>query len=276
MRIASLGSGSKGNATLIATDTTVLMVDCGFPLSALRRRAEQRSFDLASLDAVLVTHEHGDHSSGVSALANAYDLPVYLTHGTAASGRLDRCRQLLRFDADTRFEIGDIDIRAVTVPHDAREPVQYCFESGGQRIGVLTDLGSVTAHVCAAFSGCDLLLLEFNHDRDLLRVGPYPPALKRRVGGDWGHLSNGQALDLLQAMDLERLRGLVIAHISEQNNSRERIESLIRERQPALSPLLCWAEQGEGFDWLGTADTVDEPHRGLATAASLRPGLKAY
>ncbi|EED32440.1 metallo-beta-lactamase family protein [gamma proteobacterium NOR5-3] len=248
--MASLGSGSRGNATLIQTQQSCVMVDCGFTLKEIQRRAAQRQVDLGSLDAILVTHEHSDHSSGVAALARCYHIPVYLTHGTFASGRIGRCPQIQVFNGDTQLHIGAFTVRAVTVPHDAREPVQYCFESAGHRAGVLTDLGSVTSHVRDAFDHCDLLLLEFNHDRQLLAEGPYPASLKRRVGGDWGHLSNAQAAKLLGQLNLQRLEHLVIAHISEKNNSRDAVEEQLRQTDPELLAKTIWASQAHGFDWI--------------------------
>ncbi|MFT7286342.1 MAG: phosphoribosyl 1,2-cyclic phosphodiesterase [Halieaceae bacterium] len=250
MKIASLGSGSKGNATVLRGGATTLLVDCGFSLREMRKRAPRLDLDLASITAILVTHEHGDHCSGVRALARAYGLPVYLSYGTAGSGRLGDCSDMCRFNADAEFSIGDIQIRAVAVPHDAREPVQYCFEQGGTRVGVLTDLGCITPHVLSAYAACDLLLLEFNHDPEMLARGPYPAALKRRVGGDWGHLSNEQALGFLKGIDTARLQQLVVAHTSAQNNSRESVESLLHIAFPELLSGLCWAEQEEGFSWL--------------------------
>jgi phosphoribosyl 1,2-cyclic phosphodiesterase len=199
---------------------------------------------------VLVTHEHSDHAAGVNALARRYDLPVYLTHGTASSGRFSGCSTLRCFNADSQLLFGEMQVDAVAVPHDSREPVQYRFSEAGVCVGILTDLGSITPHVRAAFGSCDLLVLEFNHDRELLHGGPYPAALKRRVGGDWGHLSNSQALALLRSIDLDRLQRLVVAHMSEQNNERARVEALLRDELPALLPILHWAEQDEGFPWL--------------------------
>lgn len=250
MRMASLGSGSRGNATLLQVEQSCVLVDCGFTLREIQRRAAERQVDLASLDAILVTHEHSDHSSGVAVLARHYDIPVYLTHGTLASGRIDNCPQIRTFNGDTTLQIGAFTVQAVTVPHDAREPVQYCFESGEYRAGVLTDLGSVTSHVRNAFDHCDLLLLEFNHDRQLLAEGPYPASLKRRVGGDWGHLSNTQAVKLLGQLNLQRLEHLVVAHISEKNNSRDSVEAQLRQIHPGLLARTIWASQANGFDWI--------------------------
>ena len=256
MRIASLGSGSGGNATLVEAAGTRLLIDCGFSLRELSARAARRGFDLASLDAVLVTHEHGDHANGVAALARRHKLPVYLTHGTASADRLAGCPNQCHFNADSSFSIGAIAVDAVAVPHDAREPVQYRLRHEKFCVGVLTDLGSITAHVRSAFGACDLLVLEFNHDREMLRSGPYPPPLKARVGGDWGHLSNAQSLQLLAAADLQRLQWLVVAHVSEQNNARGCVEALVEEHLPELMPRMCWADQDTGFDWL---PLVSEP-----------------
>lgn len=267
MQLASLGSGSKGNATLLRAGDTCVLVDCGFSIREVEKRGSALGFSPADLDAIFVTHEHTDHCSGVAALSRRYRIPVYLTHGTLASGRLDGCFDTHAFDADTELQIADLLVHAVAVPHDAREPVQYQFSSGDSRVGVLTDLGSITPHVCQAFRDCDLLLLEFNHDPELLAAGPYPAVLKRRVGGDWGHLSNRQAVELLLRLDHERLRHLVIAHTSEKNNSRACIESMLEGSVPALLPRIVWATQGAGFAWLEAADVVAT--NPLPVAASL-------
>lgn len=260
MRMASLGSGSRGNATLLQAAETCILVDCGFSLRDIQRRAARRGIDLGDLDAILVTHEHSDHASGVATLARHYGIPVYLTHGTLASGRVANCPDVRAFNGDTQLHIGAFTVQAVTVPHDAREPVQYCFEYGGQRAGVLTDLGSVTSHVRSAFDDCNLLLLEFNHDRRLLADGPYPPALKRRVGGDWGHLSNSQARELLGQLNLQRLEHLAIAHISEKNNSRDCVEAQLRDLDPVLLDKAVWACQGAGFDWIEASRDTTAPN----------------
>jgi len=263
VEIASLGSGSRGNATLLASPRTKLLIDCGFSLREIERRAAARAIDLSALEALLLTHEHSDHAAGAAALARRHGLPVYLSHGTARATGLDVAGGLdLRcFDAGSSFRIGDLQVLAVPVPHDAREPVQYRFDCAGIRVGVLTDLGSVTAHLQGVFADCDLLMLEFNHDRDMLRAGPYPPALKRRVGGDWGHLSNGQALELLDGVDRQRLRHLVVAHVSEKNNCRERVLAALSQRFPELLPGLCFADQVRGFDWLSARSLAAPPAR---------------
>ncbi len=250
MRLASLGSGSKGNATLVAAGTTLVMVDCGFSLRETRRRMDRLGVHPDQLDAVLVTHEHSDHSAGVAVLSRNHDVPVYLTHGTAGTGRIDGCAATVRINAGDRFRIGELDIEAVPVPHDAREPCQYLFHHAGRRWGVLTDLGSVTPHVIDSYRGCDGLLLEFNHDSEMLWQGDYPEPLKHRVGGDWGHLNNAQAVSFLKATGVDSLRHLVVAHVSENNNCPERAKQALADVMDPADERLVFADQGDGFGWL--------------------------
>lgn len=249
MHFASLGSGSKGNATLVRAGDTLLMVDCGFSLRETVRRLERLSVRPEQLDAILVTHEHSDHCAGVAALSRKFEIPVYLSHGTAGTGRCDGSHQFNCFNTDESFRVGCLDVRPITVPHDAAEPCQFRFSWDKQALGILTDLGSVTPHVLDSFRQCDSLLLEFNHDLGMLNAGSYPPALKRRVGGDWGHLNNTQAAELLRQLGGAPLGQLVIAHISENNNSRQKTEEALLSVLDSLEGVV-WAEQAVGFDWL--------------------------
>lgn len=249
MRLGSLGSGSKGNATLIESDSTCVLVDCGFSVRELKRRLCNQGRDIEQLSAILVTHEHGDHMRGVWPLARRYGLPVYLTAGTAKAAGSTVTKSTHIVDARTAFKVGNIEVLPVAVPHDAREPVQFIFCAQGRTMGVLTDLGSITAHVVERFRACDGLLLEANHDVDMLAKGPYPHLLKKRVGGDWGHLNNVQAAQLLGHLDTGRLQGVVIGHMSEQNNCPK----LVREQmEPLLEgvPSVSYASQDHGADWL--------------------------
>ncbi len=249
MRFASLGSGSRGNATLVESGSTLLLVDCGFSLRATEARLDRLGVSGQDIDAVLVTHEHTDHCSGVAKLSRKYEIPVYLTRGTWASGRCEDPWAVEYFHSDAPFEIGAIRVAPIAVPHDAREPCQFVFESGASRLGILTDLGSVTAAVVDHYRHCHALLLESNHCTQMLRDGSYPYALQQRVGGDWGHLNNHQAAELLAQISSQQLLHLVIAHISEKNNCLQRV-------QDAFHPLLesmdsvTWADQQDGFDWL--------------------------
>jgi phosphoribosyl 1,2-cyclic phosphodiesterase len=249
MRFATLGSGSKGNATLVEANGTRVLVDCGFSLREAQARSERLAFDLDSLDAVLVTHEHADHVGGVARLALSAGIPVYATRGTAAACEDLKACDWREITPHAAFRIGELEIQPFPVPHDAREPCQFAFAHGGARLGVVSDLGRITAHVISVLSGCDALLLEFNHDAMRLADGPYPPSLKRRVGGDWGHLSNTQAAGLLRAMDRSRLQQLVLTHLSEKNNTPELARAAACD---ALQDDPAWcvcAEQDEGSGW---------------------------
>lgn len=249
IKFASLGSGSKGNATLVQAGDTLLMVDCGFSLRETTRRLALLGLEPRQLDAILVTHEHSDHSSGVAILSRKHNIPVFLTHGTLGSGRCDNCFRHQHFSFSEHFTIGCLEVKAVAVPHDAREPCQYRFYYKGKSLGVLTDLGSITPHVVDSYHGCDALVLEFNHDQQLLHEGEYPHHLKRRVGGDWGHLNNAQAAALLEQINYSGLRHLVVAHVSENNNSRQCAEQALLSVLPSMAGVV-WADQANGFDWL--------------------------
>lgn len=257
MRFASLGSGSQGNGTLIQTPNTVLMVDCGFPRKEAEARMLALGVDPGQLDALLVTHEHSDHCAGITALSNAHNIPVYLSHGTARHKKLAGCARQVRFNAGEEFSVGDIQVTSVPVPHDAREPVQYRLATPDTVLGILTDLGSITPHVVAAFSGCHALLLEFNHDRKLLQAGPYPATLKQRVGGDYGHLNNEQASELLAQIDTSKLRILVAGHLSQQNNTAEHTRAALDSVRDLHQAAVFMASQDLGFDWLCPSEPFD-------------------
>ena len=249
MRIASLGSGSKGNATLVQYRQTTVLVDNGFSLRRFRERLARFEMEPQSIDAVLLTHEHGDHSSGVERLCATYDIPLWTAVGTARAV-LAPGFDYQRLVAGESVRIGDIDVLPVTVPHDASEPLQFVFQQSdsGKRLGILTDTGHVTRHIVDVFSSLDALLLEFNYDVDMLETGPYPDYLKQRVGGNLGHLSNDQSVDLLRRIDTSSLNCLIAAHISEKNNTTTIVDRLLRELEEVPDPVL--ANQETGFDWI--------------------------
>lgn len=252
LRFASLGSGSRGNATLVEWDAGRLLIDCGFSVRETVHRLERLGRRAEELTAILVTHEHADHIKGVAALARRYGLPVYMTPGTYNSRNLGELPDLRLIEAYTPFLLNDLHVIPVAVPHDAREPAQFVFEYAGLRLGILTDLGSITAHVEAHYQDLDAMVLEANHDPVMLASGSYPASLKQRVGGLWGHLSNQQAAGLLQRLNCARLQHLVVAHISQKNNSLELA-------QAALAPVIAevkqvtFACQNQGFDWLSVS-----------------------
>ena len=249
MRFASLGSGSRGNGTLVESGDTCLLIDCGFTVKETERRLARLGRSVDDLSAVLVTHEHSDHIKGVGPLARKHALPVYASHGTAQYEGMAGLPDLCEVNTHGTFLVGDIEISAVAVPHDAREPCQYVFANRDRRLGLLTDLGSITPFVIEQYRDCDALVLEFNHDSDMLAVGPYPPSLKRRVGGDWGHLNNHQAAQLLSMVEQARLQHLVMAHISEKNNTVALAEQALGAVMTRCEAVLS-ADQEGGFDWL--------------------------
>lgn len=248
--VSSLGSGSKGNASLVAFADTLLMIDNGFSCKETEARMFARNIQAEQVTHILVTHEHSDHCKGVSAFANKYSLPVFMSYGTSLHKSAGSIEDLRIFDSHSAFNCGEIKVSPVVVPHDAREACQFIFQVNQKKIGLLTDLGSVTPLVYEQYSDCNILLLEFNHDYEKLLSGSYPAKLKARVSGDFGHLSNRQACEFLRKVSTDQLDYLVAMHISEQNNCAKVVEQEIKEVE--LNPLtqLILAKQNQGFDWL--------------------------
>ena len=251
MRFASLGSGSEGNALVVRVGETVLMMDCGFGLATTETRLARAGLTAHDIDAVLVTHEHSDHIGGVARFARKYKVPVWLTHGTAkAINQGSLSGALLNFvDPHAAFSVGDVQVTPYFVPHDAFEPVQYVFSDGNARLGVLTDTGSITAHIQNTLSGCDALVLECNHDLDMLMNGPYPVGLKKRVAGKFGHLDNLTAASLLSAIDCSRLKHVIAAHLSQRNNLPVLATAALAEALGCETGWIGIAGQESGFAW---------------------------
>jgi phosphoribosyl 1,2-cyclic phosphodiesterase len=257
MRFCSLGSGSEGNALIVEVSngltTSHLMMDCGFGLAETEMRLARVGLQPNDLDGIVVTHEHSDHLGGVARFARKHMIPVWLTHGTARVLNERALPQALTHYVDPHegFAVGDIAVTPYTVPHDAYEPVQYVFSDGAYRLGVLTDVGVTTTHIEESLANCDALVIEANHDIEMLRTGSYPASLKQRVGGRFGHLDNHTAAALLGRLKTPKLQHVFAAHLSKQNNT----EDLAREAfANALSCEAGWvgiARQDTGFDWRG-------------------------
>jgi phosphoribosyl 1,2-cyclic phosphodiesterase len=251
VRFASLGSGSQGNALLVEVNATRLLLDCGFALSETVRRLARLGLSPRDLSAIVVTHEHEDHIGGVARFARKHGVPVWLTSGT-----LRGLETLFDIDIDLRlirgygaFAVGDVQVEPFPVPHDAREPAQYVFSDGARRLGVLTDAGHVTVHMQRCLSGCDALVLECNHDPDLLRAGDYPDRLKTRIASRFGHLDNASAGALLAGIDRSRLQHVVAAHLSQSNNRPDLARESLATALGCAASWIAIADQQSGLDW---------------------------
>lgn len=249
IRFASLGSGSKGNALLVESGRTRVLVDCGFGPREMATRLDRHGVAPDSVTAVLVTHEHADHVGGAARCAARFGWALHASHGTAAAaGRLAGAG-VRHFDSHAGFAIGDLEIHPYPVPHDAREPTQFVFSDGASRLGVLTDAGAITPHIVAMLKECAALVLECNHDAEMLAKGRYPPPLKQRIAGGFGHLENGAAADLLRAVDKEKLRHVIAAHLSEENNTPELARRALAGALGCAPDWIGVASQSEGFGW---------------------------
>lgn len=249
MRFCSIGSGSKGNGTLIQQGETCVLIDNGFTLKEFENRLAQKGLTPLNLSAVLITHEHSDHIKGVGPLARKYRIPIYCSHGTAQYPGLGDIPSLKVIDSHEDFHIGEFCITPVVVPHDAREPTQFVVSHGEFRVGILTDLGSLTPYIIEKYQNCHGLLIETNHDVAMLRRGPYPPKLKVRVEGPLGHLNNEQAAYFLTQINQSQLQYVVATHISEQNNQTALAIQNICTALACEADDVIMANQESGFDW---------------------------
>ena len=253
MRFASLGSGSKGNCLVAEAAGSRVLLDCGLAPRETARRLERCGLAPADIHGILVTHEHDDHAGHAYAFAAQHGIPVHLTHGTRraqeAAGKADAGVALNEIRGGEPFAVGAIHVEPFTVPHDAREPVQFVLGDGARRLGVLTDLGASTAHVEAMLTGCDALVLETNHDLDLLWGGDYPKWLKERIAGPFGHLDNAASGRLLGALDRSRLKHVVAAHLSQQNNTAALARAALARALGCSEDWVGVATQEDGFGW---------------------------
>lgn len=253
IRFASLGSGSKGNATLIETgaqesDTRILL-DCGFSVIEVEKRLARLGRSAANLTAIVITHEHSDHIIGAGRLSRKYNTPVWLTVGTWNKCKDNDFYDTHFIDSHADFEIHDLNMYPFPVPHDAQEPCQFVISDGVSRLGIVTDLGCFTPHVLRHLDNLDGLLLECNYDEHMLLSGSYPQALKARVVSNKGHLDNKQASQLLQMLKLDRLKHIVGMHVSEKNNTSEYAANALCEGLNCEAEDVSLATQTSGFEW---------------------------
>lgn len=233
LKVTVLGSGSRGNAVLIESDGVRLLVDAGFSGRDLERRLAAVEVDPASITALLITHDHSDHTRGMGVAARRWGLPLYLTDRTRSvcGSLLDGTEQVRAYSSENEVEIGGFVVTPFLTVHDAVDPVAVTVteRATGEKLGIATDLGRATATVRHALQRCDVLILESNHDEILLRESPYPWSVKARIGGSHGHLSNRAAAELVRELHHENLCAVVLAHLSEQANDPSLAHEVVGE-----------------------------------------------
>jgi phosphoribosyl 1,2-cyclic phosphodiesterase len=228
--VSMLASGSRGNCALVASARTKILVDAGISARETFKRMKTLGEEPHSLSAILITHEHSDHVYGLATLAKKLRIPVFITEATRQQwsraqrdkqGRRPQLDKLERFQAGCSFQVGDIAVQPFTIPHDAADPVGFTFRAEGIKVGIATDLGYIPVSVQDHLRACDVLIVESNHDLEMLRVGPYPWAVKQRVMSRVGHLSNQALADFFTNDYDNHATFVVLAHLSEQNNHPE-------------------------------------------------------
>ncbi len=254
MKFSSLGSGSKGNALVICasdgTTTTRVLLDCGFSLREIHRRLIASGTHPSLLSAIIITHEHQDHVGSALLLANQYNIPIWMSFGTfqAIKRKED---VLINFCKDgDRLAIGDLEFTAFTVPHDAQEPLQFHVTNGNKKLGILTDLGQITPLISTSLDRCDALIIECNHDPQMLAKSPYPAFLKQRIRSNYGHLANEDAARFIEKMDKTKLKKIIGAHLSQQNNCPHLAKKTLETAVKSNDIEIIIACQNNGVDWV--------------------------
>jgi phosphoribosyl 1,2-cyclic phosphodiesterase len=249
LRFSSLGSGSTGNACLVQTKQALVMLDCGFSCKETVFRLQRMGVDPESVDAIVVTHEHNDHFSGVGTFSRKFKVPIWMNYGTYRSKSIGKLDQLTIFDSNKAFNINDLHLQPFPVPHDSREAVQFIFSYNNKKLAIVTDLGHISAHVKAILTDLNALVIEANHDYDMLWAGAYSQSLKYRVSGNYGHLNNHQAAEFVKSLDYNSLQHLVVAHLSSKNNSPDKTKMTFEHILNKLPKQFEIANQDQGYGW---------------------------
>lgn len=267
MRFCVLGSGSSGNCVLIESGEERILVDAGFSCREIERRLDEVGVSSRSFSAVLLTHEHGDHTRGAPRFSRRHSVPIHATRGTLSALRIPQHAPTpVVIESGRVLEVGPFRLQPFEVPHDAREPIGLVIESGGARLGIAADLGRRSARAWKLLRELDALVLETNHDIQMLQQGPYPWPLKRRIAGDLGHLSNRDAADGLREVLSTRLRWVVLYHLSRTNNR----PTLAREAVARVLSLgagrtrICVSEQSRPTPWMALASSEQGGSRAMA------------
>ena len=248
MRFSVLGSGSKGNCTLIESGSTTLLIDAGFSGKEISRRLALINRNAEKITAIIVTHEHGDHICGVGVLSRRYNIPVYANPGTyqAAESRIKKLFQRKEFGTGEAFAINDLKVHPFRISHDTADPVGFVVSDSHASLAYCTDTGAVSKLIAHRVRNCKALILEANHDPQMLMDGPYPMPLKQRVKSNQGHLSNGDAARFLMTLLDSSLRHVVLAHLSETNNqpklALDRVQQELQLLQPNFDLSLAWQD----------------------------------
>ncbi len=244
LAVCILASGSKGNAIFISDGFTSILVDAGLSGAEIKRRLKSRGLRAQDLDAILVTHEHSDHIQAVGVLSRQFKLPVYLSSKLKKRGSAGNTfHEIKTFQCGSIFQINNLDVHPFSVSHDATDPAGFTIGQNGKRIGLATDLGTVTPQLKDHLKDCHLLILEANHDPEMLINGPYPWPLKQRIQSHRGHLSNEQSKSLLRELQHPHLEHVILAHLSETNNAPQKVLDEISAALTRCKPRLTTASQ---------------------------------
>lgn len=217
----SIASGSSGNCAVWRVGATSILLDLGVSVRALTTALRRLEMKIEDLSAVLLTHEHADHIKGLATFCKKYDVPIYASFGTSAAiqMKLPQARRLLQpFAGGESFPVGDLEVHSYTTPHDAAESVCYRIDGGGHKLAYVTDVGYLPDEIQDAMTGCDTVVLESNHDVEMLRTGPYPMYLKQRIRGKYGHLCNEDCARTAAELVKNGTKRLILSHLSEKNN----------------------------------------------------------